>query len=394
MAATYSFQERLGHRFRKQQSFSLEVSPLYARLNGMVAGWLTEADHPVSRWLVAASRGRSSFEVPMLLMAGVHRLVLAGRPEAGALAGFFPTAGGRFSAGGDGAELESLFSRTILDAAEELTRFISTATVQTNETGRGLCWLVPLASLPWEQVRLVELGASAGLNLLADQRHYQLRDIRSGQTFAALGRGQAPQFQVACSSAPGNWVGQERLPQISSRLGCDLAPWPLSSREDELSLAAFIWGDQVERLARLEEGIQAFRRFQGRQGGLRVLPADLPRELTPFLEEQLPAEPSCPVVLYASYLSRYLADKGASLRPLIAAWAGKHATEVLWLQLDIAPAGPAGLRPPQLGWLLWQADLWQQGRHHHWDLGWCHPHGSTVWWLPGMEQWLSFWTTA
>ena len=64
----------------------------------------------------------------------------------------------------------------ILARREPLAAFIRSANVQTNETGRGLAWLLPVACLGWPAVHLVELGASAGLNLVAERRGYRLMD--------------------------------------------------------------------------------------------------------------------------------------------------------------------------------------------------------------------------
>lgn len=49
---------------------------------------------PLARWLLSAAGERSSFDVPILLLAGLHRLVLAGSPGTAALAAYYPTVGG------------------------------------------------------------------------------------------------------------------------------------------------------------------------------------------------------------------------------------------------------------------------------------------------------------
>src|SRR5690606_1327638 len=70
--------------------------------------------------------------------------------------------------------LHHALRETIFARRDSLAAFIRRANVQTNETGRGLVWLLPVACLGWPAVHLVELGASAGLNLVADQRAYRL----------------------------------------------------------------------------------------------------------------------------------------------------------------------------------------------------------------------------
>ena len=53
-------------------------------------------------------------------------------------------------------------------------------------------------------------------------------------------------------------LAARKLPHIAGRTGCDVAPFRLTNETDELTLMAFIWGDQVDRLERLREGIDAF----------------------------------------------------------------------------------------------------------------------------------------
>jgi hypothetical protein len=75
--------------------------------------------------------------------------------------------------------------------------------IQTNETARGVLWLVPAALLQIEAAHLVELGASAGLNLLADHRGFTLRwpdgpshQARSGRALAIRDRLRGSELQA------------------------------------------------------------------------------------------------------------------------------------------------------------------------------------------------------
>ena len=164
-------QIRLARRFRKQQEFTAGYSPLYSRLFGLVADWLaTPRGHdPLADWLLHVGASRPSFEVPLLLLAGLHRDVLTHVGAVTALARYFPTVGGTLPA--DDSPLATHFRTAILARQSHLDNFIRTATVQTNETARGLCWLLPVLSTGWAGIHLVDLGASAGLNLMADQRN-------------------------------------------------------------------------------------------------------------------------------------------------------------------------------------------------------------------------------
>src|SRR5690606_25698346 len=145
--------------FSEQARFAAGYSPLYARLFAIVGRWLSgEAADPVVDWLLAAAFPRKAFDVTLLLMAAVHREILSGAAEARALADFYPTAGGRLPDDADEPALAAALRDLILERDDALAGFIGRADVQTNETGRGLVWLLPVVALGWPAVHLVELG--------------------------------------------------------------------------------------------------------------------------------------------------------------------------------------------------------------------------------------------
>jgi hypothetical protein len=380
---------RLARRFRLQQEFATGYSPLYARLFKVLAEWLDTpgaGDDPLVNWLLEASAGRGSLDVSLLLPAGLHHDILAlaaGQeiPSVSQLALYFPTAGGDKTPEAPG--FESALRQAIMARRPSLSEIIGTGKVQTNETGRGLCWLLPLLASRWEAIRLVDVGASAGLNLVADYRAYRLVDEVSDEALVDVGRGRPVQFLVRCQS------GAEFLqplqsgepPTVISRTGCDLAPFRLAGEADELTLMSFVWGDQADRLQRLREGIAALREVEQKEGGLALYPADLPEELDAFLRDRVPNEAQRPVVLYNTFMTAYLSDKGASLWDRIDAWAAGQQRPVLWLQWEPARDGRD---PPGLGWCAWTADLWHGQAHRRWRLGWAHPHGTELELGPGL----------
>ncbi|MCP5101492.1 MAG: DUF2332 family protein, partial [Chloroflexi bacterium] len=255
--------DKLTHRFRKQEEFAAGYAPLYSRLFGIVAEWLeTGTGDPVVDWLLRVGNGRTPFDVPLLLLAGLHRDVLMQVPEVAQLAAYYPTVSG--TTPHDNSNLPTILHQAILVRREALAPFIQTATVQTNETARGLVWLLPLMLTDWDTVHLVDLGASAGLNLLAEQRAYRILDEEIN-VIADLGRGSPPQFQTVCEfSNQGSGVSNQFATlstqssilstKILSRTGCDIAPFGLETAVDEQTLAAYVWADQPARLQRLREG--------------------------------------------------------------------------------------------------------------------------------------------
>lgn len=381
--------DRLIYRFERQASFAAGYSPLYAHLFQACAGWMAAPGRdtdPLASWLLSAAGERSSFDVPILLLAGLHRLVLAGSPGTAALAAYYPTVGGLRPPAGDG--LDRALRQAILTNQEALAAFIQTANVQTNETGRGLAWLLPLTYLPWDEVCLVDLGASAGLNLVAEQRAFRLVD-EQGTVLRDLGLARpGSQFTTTCTGELAALAAYRPLPRIAGRIGGDILPFSLATPADERTLMAYVWADQPLRLARLREGIDAWRQVQRRDVPVQLRPLNLPDELPAFLA-QLP--PAGPLLLYNTYMTTYLPDRGAALGEIIHAWAQTQSRPVLWLQWE--PPHGYGQVPPHFGWCAWLADYWLPagaGRQH-WLLGWVHPHGGTAQFAAGLADWAAYW---
>lgn len=374
--------------FRGQQTFSADYSPLSSCFFGCVADWLEQGiDDPLVAWLVNASDGRKPLDVTLLLLAGLHREILAGKSDLAPLARYYASVGGRLSCVAPDFPLS--LRQAISINRHLLTPFIQTATVQTNETGRGLAWLLPLMLSSLDKLHLVDLGASAGLNLVADLRAYRLVDKEFGRTLADLGKGEPVQFVTRSVGGNDQLSGLgDALPQILSRTGCDIAPFHLRTKDDELTLAAFIWGDQPHRLERLREAITGLRLNNQGSVPVHLHAVDLPAALPCFLEQHVPSTPYGPVLIYNTYMTTYLADQGAGLRQHIARWAAGQERSVLWLQWEPAQRG---MEPPEFGWCAWTADLWRGADHRHWLLGWVQPHGTDVQWGPGLEAWGAFW---
>ena len=246
----------LAERLRLQAAECARLgSPLYAGLLDRVAADL-EAGGVTARVLAALQQlpGRS---VPGLrLMGAVHRLVLQRR--APALAAFYPTAGGS----GSPAAAWPAFRETLVKHAAEVGRLVDRP-VQTNEVGRAaalygglLAAGVAVDDRGRTPVRLLEVGASGGLNLRVDHFAY----VVSGQV---LGEAASPVRLVE------PWVGtpvpDPAVPvRVAERAGCDTDPVDVTSPEGRLTLASYVWADQVERLERLRAAFEVAARVPAR----------------------------------------------------------------------------------------------------------------------------------
>lgn len=384
-------QQLLARKLRQHQAFAAGYSPLHASLYGALAGWLADPgleQVELVEWLLATAGDRQTLEVILLLAAGLHREVLAGRSTVADLATYYPSAGGQKSVA-DG-HFEVALYQAIINCRPTLTTFMAEAHVQTNETGRGLCWLLPLLSTGWPAVHLADLGASAGLNLVADLRSYRLIEADGESIIGDLGTARPVQFVTRCR---GYMAGLKRCTAVSqteilSRTGGDQSPFLLDSVEAELTLMSFVWGDQLARLQRLQEGIAAWHLVQNSPAPIRLYPVTLPAELPMFLSAHVPSDPATPVVIYNTYMTTYLPDRGSSLRDIIGHWADAQSRPVLWLQWE-PPADEFGAPVP--GWCAWTADLWRDKDHLHWQLGWVHPHGTVAEFGPGLAAWDDFW---
>ena len=159
--------------------------------------------------------------IPLRLLAAAHRLVLS--RHAPGLAIHYPTVGGTAPTDDAGrAALGAAVVEAFLANPDVVTASLSRIP-QTNETGRALPLrgaLARVAAAHGQPIRLHELAASAGLNLRAD-------------------------------SMPWAHVPMNTPVTISERAGCDLRPLDVDRAEDRLTLASYVWGDDLARFERL-----------------------------------------------------------------------------------------------------------------------------------------------
>ena len=156
---------------------------------------------------------------------------------------------------------------------------------QTNEVGRSAVLLGGFLTVAAETglpLRLLEIGASAGLNLIWDAYAYDLADAAWGPPAAPLRL--RPDWQGALPPL---------IPAaIRGRRGCDRAPLDPSDAGDRLRLRAYVWADQVDRRHRLEVALDLVA-----ESGLRVERADAAEWAEARLREPAPGEADRPLSL-------------------------------------------------------------------------------------------------
>jgi tRNA threonylcarbamoyl adenosine modification protein (Sua5/YciO/YrdC/YwlC family) len=183
---------------------------------------------------------------PNLLLAAVHDLVLRG--EGDALAAYYPSVGGRRAADRGAGER---FCELALRRAGDVDELVRTRRVQTNEVARCAALVLALARVPGP-LALIDVGASAGLNLNLDRYAYDygaagsLRPAGAALTVPCEARG-----PVEVPPAP---------PRVVWRRGIDLHP--LDGRDPEVArwLDALIWPEHASRRERLRAALAALRR--------------------------------------------------------------------------------------------------------------------------------------
>jgi hypothetical protein len=277
----------------------------------------------------------------------VHERVLAG--EAPELARFYPSAGGDPATPG----AWPAFQATVEAHAETLCPVLENFP-QTNEVRRcapllaGFLVLARRFGLP---LRLLEIGASAGLNLLFDRYRYDLGPHRWGD----------PDSPVHLAT---EWHGPppplDAEIRVAGRAGCDIAPIDVLDPHRVRSLESYIWADQPERLGQLRAAIGVFRTDPPRLDEARAVEW-LARELRD-------SDPQVLCVVYHSSMWIYLSkEEQAGIRSLLEEAGGRM--PLAWLRHE-DERGDA-----QMELLL---RTWPGAANERLARG--HPHGREVHW--------------
>lgn len=231
---------------------------------------------------------------------------------------------------------------------------------QTNEAGRSanfiaaMLWLADQGLPP--RFECLEIGSSAGINLMLDRYHYDLSGVQVGPEPGAMLF--KPQWEG--NPPPGHAI------EIASTKGCDVAPVDLTDPDQALRLKAYIWPEHAVRFERMAAAIAEAGKS----------PPDLVQmNAADFVEAEVarPQPAGTTRVLMHSIVWQYVPEDqqnrvtaameaagalAASERPL--AWIALEANRVLNLHELVVRYWPGGGEPVQLGR--------------------SHPHGASITW--------------
>ena len=232
---------------------------------------------------------------------------------------------------------------------------------QTNEAGRSanfiaaMLWLVEQGSPP--SFECLEIGSSAGINLMLDRYSYDLGGVKVGptdpvMTFAPRWQGRAP---------PDHSIA------ILSAKGCDVAPVDLTDPAQALRLKAYIWPEHTVRFERMDAAIRAAQSCK---------PDIVQMNAAEFVEAELVRSqpPGTTRILMHSVVWQYVSQDDQAR---------------ITAAMEAAGAMACSDRP--LAWVRVEADrsvhrhkltvrYWPGGAEEA-QLTWSHPHGADIEWL-------------
>ena len=328
-------------------------APLYA---AFAAG---AAEQPEVLSILAAAPAQS--RLPVTLFAAIHFLLLADPGEP--LAAWYPNLTAKPRTDDGIPALVEFCGRR----RTELIDIVTSRVPQTNEIGRSAVLMLGLAQVAAEVGALgqLDVGASAGLNLLSDRYRYRYGD-------RVVGGGD---IELSCridGALPQDFP-PTALARIVSRVGLDRAPVDIGDADQVRWLEACVWPDQADRFTRLRAALNEAVALRP-----PVVSGDAVDDLAATVARIDAGHP----VITTSWVLNYLdvADQArfwAELNVL-----GRQ-QDLTWVAYE-APDLTAGLSWPE----EWAQDSlsvlrvarWRDGRLDDAVLGRGHPHGYWLEW--------------
>jgi hypothetical protein len=352
--ATRELQVKMAQGFRAQgQGCGLLGSALY---NDLLARAADDIDGRGPVWEVIAPYAREPGRsmLALRLMGATHRLAITGADPG--LAAHYPSTGGD----GDPFGAWEAWIALVRDHADRVGPLIANG-VQTNEVGRAgalLGGFLEVARRTGLPLRILEVGASAGLNLRWDRFRYRAGAAKWGPPDSPVDLGDPFVGGAAPTLVPKHVAIQERR-------GCDLRPADPTSSEGRAMLLSYVWPDQVRR----------FTNLAGACDVAATLPVELDKASADgWVAQRLasPVDGAATVVFHSTMLQYVEAEARDRLLKAIAA-GGERATAsapLAWLRME-----PVHIRDLDAEVRL---TLWPGGQDRR--VATAHPHGAWVRW--------------
>lgn len=327
---------------------------------------------------------------PNLLLAAVHFLLLGGTEHPLARhydsVQFFRTGVPVQETAAESTGVAADFADFCLTHRAALLPLLATRSTQTNEVGRCAALLPAFATIaatypPGQPLALLDLGTSAGLNLLFDHYAYDYRQRSDGALLQAGAATSAVRLDCVVRNPLSDLPALD-LPAVASRTGLDQSPIDPTTTDGALWLLACAWPDNLPRFARLQAALTVAATTPARPA---LHTGDIVDDLAPVAAG---LDRSVPLVIFHSWVAAYLtAERQRDLVAAIAALAGSGPLHHLYAESPVdTPGLPTPLSPsprpgPDVATALVHVD-------HHRDeapvrLADMHPHGKWLhWWTP------------
>ncbi|MEQ1708602.1 MAG: DUF2332 domain-containing protein [Terricaulis sp.] len=230
--------EKILAHFAEQSALCAEYgSPFTAQLIARMGEDLS-AGGPVADLIGDWPSNPRADALSLRLAGALHAAVLTGRDFA--LAELYPAASPSWRMDDVWPAAHAFIARE-----QNWVREFIRSPPQTNETRRAIGLLAGFLSFArqWSgPVDMLEIGASAGLNLYWDRFAYRTKTWSWGQASPVQidtdWHGPAPPVDVAL--------------KVRQRAACDLNPLDIADVAQVLQLKSYIWPDQADRLARFD----------------------------------------------------------------------------------------------------------------------------------------------
>jgi hypothetical protein len=329
------------------------------------------ADDPERARIVLAAP--PAFHTPLILLAAVHHLLLTGADDD--LGAYYATVAGDAARPIDD-QLYPTFAAFVDAHRGQIEELVATHTTQTNEARRTVVTLPALGLVASESglpLALLEVGASAGLNLLLDRYGFRIGSVTAGDVGSAV--------QVDCVVEGDLQPPVPDAVTVAWRLGVDLHPLDVREADTRAWLRALVWPEHRDRLKLLAAALEVARRDPAPlvRGDLTI---DVPRLAAPApLDAALAVISTWTLAYVTPELRRAFV---ASVRELARerghdVWlvAGEGQSVLASLALGLTEPPPDGYGPSMLALCRFGPDGADDARL----LAECHAHGRWIRWL-------------